>query len=114
MPQIFNKTKNTLVASRAKMAQNFLARMVGLLNRSSLSPQEALIIPHCQSIHMFFMRFPIDVIFVDSENKVVHLLKNIRPFQLSPIIFSSFYAIEMAVGGIETSRTAVGDFLLLE
>lgn len=85
--------------------------MRGLLNRESLCPDEALIITHCQSIHMFFMKFPIDVIFVDSDDWVVGLVLDIKPFCLSPIFWNASYAIELKVGMIEKSRTSVGDKL---
>ena len=112
--RIYNQTKKTIVAERAKLADTFIARMVGLLNRSALSLEEALVITHCQSIHMFFMGFPIDVIFVDKKNIVVGLVKNIKPFQLSPIFFKASCAIELAVGTIEQSKTLVGDQVILQ
>ena len=86
-------------------------RMVGLLDRRSLPDNEALLIPHCQSIHMFFMRFPIDVIFLDKDLRVVGLVRNIKPFHLSPIFFRASSAIEGAVGMIERSQTQLGDLL---
>ena len=93
------------------MARSFFERSKGLLGRVSLSPGEALIIPHCQSIHMFFMRFSIDVIFTDKNNKVVGLVKNIKPFQFSPVFWKASYAIEAAEGTIHSSQTQLGDLV---
>lgn len=112
--KVFNVTKNTVIAQKAKMADTFLSRMVGLLNRESISPEEALIITRCQSIHMFFMRFSIDVIFVDKNDVVVGLIERIRPFQLSPIFFRSSYVIEMAEGSISRVKVSLGDKLVLK
>ena len=58
---------------------------------------------------MFFMKFPIDVVFADSDKKVVGLVKNIKPFYLSPIFLKGYYAVELAVGTIDKTKTAVGD-----
>jgi len=109
--QILNKTKNTLISSNVTIADTFISRMIGLLNRKSLAEQEALIITKCNSIHMFFMKFPIDVLFVDKNNIVVGLLENIKPFHLSPIFFKSSYVIELPVEQIETSSSALGDVI---
>ena len=112
--KIINKTKNTVVAQKARIADTFLSRLVGLLNKSSISPEEALVIARCQSIHMFFMRFAIDAIFVNTENKVVGLVEGIGPFKLSPIFLKASYVIELSVGTITRTQTSLGDWLLLQ
>jgi len=106
---IQNTSKNTVIAQRGAIADTFLPRMIGLLSRKSLSVDEALIITRCNSIHMLFMRFSIDVIFVDKSDYVVGLVERIKPFRLSPIFFQSQYAIEVSEGVIEQTKTAVGD-----
>lgn len=96
------------------MADTFSSRLVGLLNRRSIEAQEALVINRCQSIHMFFMRFAIDVIFVDRNFVVVGLTPNIKPYRLSPLFHNAYYAVEVPVGVITASRTSKGDQLKLE
>ena len=107
--KIFNKTKNTVIASNAAIAKSSFARMKGLLGREGLSSNEALVILQCPCIHMFFMRFGIDVIFVDKYDKVVGLVEKIQPFQFSPFFYSASYAIEVSEGTIHSTQTAVGD-----
>ena len=85
--------------------------MIGLLGRAKIEQNQALIIGNCNSIHMFFMRFAIDVIFIDKEKKVVGFEKNIKPFQLSKIYWKSTAAIELATGVIDRSKTQIGDQL---
>jgi hypothetical protein len=63
---------------------------------------------------MFFMRFPIDVIFVDKNNRVVGLVAAIQPYRLSPIFWKASYAIELKTGAIQASLTGVGDIIRLE
>ena len=83
--------------------------MRGLLGRSSLAEGEGLLITHCNSIHMFFMRFPIDVVFIDREGRVVGLLEKIRPWRLSPIFLAATKAIELPAGTIARTATLPGD-----
>lgn len=108
-----NLTKNIVLARHVNVADTFPARMTGLLNKSSLCEDEALIITQCRSIHMFFMRFAIDVIFVGKENCVVGFVENITPFRLSPIFWKAHYAVELRSGTIAATKTAVGDQLEL-
>jgi len=112
--RILNTTRHSVIAASAQKADTAWARLRGLLGRSSLSDDEALAITDCRSIHMFFMRFAIDVIFVDREQRVVGLAKNIRPFQMSRYYFRSCCAIEGAVGMIERSQTERGDIVSFE
>jgi len=111
---ISNTTKNTLIAQKGVVADTFLSRITGLLNRTSLPQGEALIITRCNSIHMFFMRFVIDAIFVDKNDYVVGLVRRIKPFRLSPIFFHSNYVIEVPDGVIVQSETEIGDKIVLK
>ena len=106
---IRNLTRNTPIADRATTANTPFKRMTGLLGRASLGPGEALVITPCQSIHMLFMKFPIDIIFIDHQGTVVGLCPGIRPFQFSPLFFKAHSAIEVPAGTIGSSRTQIGD-----
>jgi uncharacterized membrane protein (UPF0127 family) len=106
---IVNLTRTSTLATAVETADSPLKRMKGLLGRNSLNSQEALVITQCQSIHMFFMKFAIDVLFIDGKNKIVGVVSNIQPFQLSPIFWESTCAIELPAGTIETTKTEVGD-----
>ncbi len=112
--RIFNATKKTLVADNARLADTFLSRLIGLINRAHLSLGEALIITRCQSIHMFFMRFAIDAIFIDKENKVVGLVSNIQPWQLSPIFFRATRVLECPPQTISLTKTTLSDLISIE
>lgn len=91
------------------MAGTFFARMMGLLNRRSLNEGEGLVILSCRQIHMIFMRFPIDVIFVDKTHKVAGLVRNIQTFRFSPVFWNASFAIELPITTIEKSQTQPGD-----
>lgn len=109
--KIYNKSNGSQIAHSVVKADNFRTRMVGLLDRKQLNAGEALIITQCNSIHMFFMRFSIDAIFVDKADKVVGLVQNIKPFMLSPIFFKASYVIEIPAGLINQTGTSKGDVI---
>jgi len=111
--KIFNKTRSTIVAQNAWEASGMLERLRGLLGKSHLKQGEALILRSCQSIHTFFMRFTIDVIFVDSQNKVVLVRNKLKPWRLSPICLKATYAIELPAGMIVATSTIKGDELVI-
>jgi len=112
--KVVDKTINIVIASKGALADTFLSRMTGLLNRKILHPDEALIITHCNSIHMFFMKFAIDAIFVSKDNIVVGLVEKIKPFRLSPIFFKASYVIEVPAGTISEKKVSIGDQISIE
>jgi len=111
---IVNTTRHAQVASHVVIARNPWQRMKGLLGARSFPQGDALVITRCQSIHMFFMKFPIDVIFCDRQDKVVGICANIKPFALSPVFFKAAYAIELPSGSVAASQTQVGDQLQIQ
>ena len=81
MATIRNLTSNTILADRAEVAGRPVRRLVGLLSRRGLSTGEALVLPRCSAIHTWFMRFPIDVVFL-RRKAVVAAKAAVRPFRL--------------------------------
>ena len=69
--RVVNTSKSTVLADKAEIANSFVKRLVGLLNRKSLGQGEALILSPSNSIHSFFMHFTFDAVFVDKNNKVI-------------------------------------------
>src|SRR5215211_9108976 len=114
--QIYNQTRDRLLAEQGELARSFVARGRGLMGRVALPDGYALIIYPEWSIHTFFMRVPIDVLFVDHADRVVGLREAMppsRPFAgVSPL--RGRYVIEMPAGVIATTGTALGDQLMLE
>lgn len=106
--KIYNTSQNNLIADDAKMAKSFIARSIGLLSRESFSEGEALVIKPCCSIHTFFMRFSIDVIFVNKKNEVIAIYQNVKPNRILPIHFNSNYVIELKAG-ITSGKVNIGD-----
>ena len=113
MTRIINQTKQTVIATEGRIADTVVSRLVGLLNRPSIAQREALVITQCRSIHMLFMRFAIDVIFVDGHDRIVGLVRNIKPFCISPYFWQARSAIELPLGVIDQSQSEIGDKVVI-
>lgn len=70
-----------ILGYRAKVARTFPQRAKGLIGTRSLAKDEGMLILKCNAIHTFFMRFPIDATFLDRHDKVVKVVRNIRPWR---------------------------------
>jgi uncharacterized membrane protein (UPF0127 family) len=81
-----------------------------LLGRDSLAAGSALILAPCSSIHTFFMRFPIDVAFVDREGVILRIAADLRPWRIA-LALRAFAVIEMPGGTFAAADTRVGDAL---
>ena len=106
---VTNLTRNIILCANARLADTFYTRARGLLGRPALAAGEGLVITRCNSIHMFFMKFPIDAVFVDRRGVVVGIVEHILPNRLSPVFWSADRVIELPSGTINASATAVGD-----
>jgi uncharacterized membrane protein (UPF0127 family) len=112
--KIINKTKNTILAQEVILANTLFKRIKGLLGRKEFYPPEALILEPCNSIHTFFMKFPIDVVFLNKQNIVIKTLSFLKPWRLSGIYFTSFRCIELPAGTLKATSTEIGDYLFFE
>jgi uncharacterized membrane protein (UPF0127 family) len=112
--RIYNVTRNAELAGQAFAARTIWTRTVGLLGRAGLRPGEALLIEPCSSIHTAFMRFAIDVLYLDRAGQVVKAVTNLRPFRLSAKWSAARAVIELPSGAIAATGTQVGDLLTFE
>lgn len=109
--EIINKTKNTLLAKDIAIADTAFKRMQGLLGKKEFKEGQALILKPCNSIHTFFLRFTIDVLFVDKHSKVIEAISCLKPFRLTRIYWLSVLAIELPAGIIQSTLTCKDDTL---
>ena len=103
----------TVVAERCPVAGSFMARFMGLMGRRELPPGEGICIQDCGSIHMFFMRFAIDVAFVNAEGRVIHACHTIRPWRISRPVRGSKAALELPAGTLRSLGIDRGSVLKL-
>lgn len=106
---VINKTKETTIATKVKIANNPISRTIGLLNRSSIEPQEGLLIVPCKSIHSMFMRFEFDAVFIDKNNNIVELIKQMSAWKVSSYVWKAHKVLELAAGVIDITKTEIGD-----
>ena len=109
MMHAFNETRQTVIASSVDQANTALSRMKGLLGKPSMGENNGLLITPGKSIHTFFMKFPIDVMFLSPSNQVIKLINAMGPFRLSPLVPSAKSVLELSTGTIEKSGTQIGD-----
>jgi uncharacterized membrane protein (UPF0127 family) len=108
---IINLTKQTWLATKVRKADNFLTRLVGLLKRTHLGPEEALWLMPSKGIHTIGMKFPIDVLFLDRNHRVLGLMSGMLPYRVSAVHLRGYSVLELPNGTIKKSQTEVGDQL---
>ena len=98
------------VATTVEAAFDSASRTRGLLGRSSLAPDHAMVIAPCEAIHTFGMQFPIDVIFVAADGRIVKIRSNVGSRRMTAAI-GAFATIEMAAGEAGRHGLTAGDYL---
>lgn len=110
---VVNITRSSTLAEHCELARTFWTRFLGLMGRAALEPGQGLLIYPESSIHMFFMRFPIDVVFVDRQDQVVALRETMPPNRSFASKWGARYVIELPAHSIARTGTQVGDMLSL-
>jgi hypothetical protein len=107
---ITNETRQTSVADSVRAAHTWKARLTGLLGTPALAQGEGLWLSPCTSVHTFFMRYPIDVIFLDARRRVLHSV-TLVPWRFSRWVPKAAGVLELAAGQAQKARLALGDQL---
>lgn len=105
--------KGRLLLESCGRTQTYRERTRGLLGRAQLKKNEGLLLDPCNSIHMFFMRFPLDVIFIDRQGCIVKLVTSLSPWRMSSCRKGSA-VLEVSVGLIAEAGLQIGDQLIWE
>ncbi|MGO8718599.1 MAG: DUF192 domain-containing protein [Acidobacteriaceae bacterium] len=106
--QALNMTRGTVLAARLENAHTAAARNKGLLGRDSLPPGDGLWIAPCESVHTFFMRFPIDLIYLDRKLRVKKVRHSVPPWRVSACL-TAHSVLELPAGTAAATRTQRGD-----
>jgi uncharacterized membrane protein (UPF0127 family) len=102
-----------IVCERCEIPESAFGRARGLLGRDGLEPGTGMLIDRAGSVHMFFMRFPIDVVFVDRDRKVVGIRHGLRPWRVAGAR-RAVAALELPAGAAAEAGIEEGDVLALE
>jgi uncharacterized membrane protein (UPF0127 family) len=115
-----NETRATVLAERVEVGASLWAKFWGLMGRRSLPAGDALWLPHENGIHMFFMRFPIDALFVgrpgdDGTRRVLSVHRALPPWRgMLPLVRRAAGVLELPLGAIDASGTDAGDAVRID
>jgi uncharacterized membrane protein (UPF0127 family) len=107
--RVRNEARSTVLAERCRVASSVRDRTVGLL--ATPPPGEPLLIERSPSIHMFFMRYPIDVVFLDGHLRVTKIVPGLKPWRVVWWARRARDCLELPSGSLEGTDTRVGDQL---
>jgi uncharacterized membrane protein (UPF0127 family) len=105
--------RGPVVAERGELATTMWSRTRGLLGRAGMEEGEGLWIQPTSSIHMWFMRFPIDVVWAAADGRVLKLTREIKPWRMAWCRRAKV-ALELPAGTIDRAGVEVGDHLVIE
>jgi len=108
---IINVTKGITLEQKVAVASNVLARSTGLLATTRPEALKALYLVPCKAVHTFGMKYPLDVVFLDMQGKVVKLFENLAPNKMTSLVPAANCVLELPPNTISASRLEVGDEL---
>ncbi len=110
---VHNQTRGTVLATAADVADTSAARKTGLLKHATLEPGQGLWIVPCESVHTFFMKFPIDLVYLTRDRKVRKTVGSVAPWRLSACL-PAFSVLELPAGTVAATGTQRGDEIEIE
>jgi uncharacterized protein len=111
--RVRNQTRDTVLADRADIADTAAKRNTGLLKRTGLAPGEGLWIVPCPAVHTIGMKFPIDVVFLSRDKRVLKIRRGMKKWRMA-LCWGARSVLELPAGRCDTMRTAAGDQLEFE
>ena len=110
---VYNRTRDCFVATEVAAADTYVRRLVGLLGKTGTwnRPGRGLWIVPCHGIHTLGMLFPIDLVFLDKQKRVVHLEEHVRPFRISKVCLNARSVLELPAHTVDRTGTRIGDQL---
>lgn len=109
--KLFNKSQKTVICEHLIEAQTFFKKLKGLMFAKSLNPSYGLWIQHCKSVHTCFMKFSIDLIFINKKKRIVGLVEDMKPWKLSPLYWKAESVIEVPAHTIKQHKLKIGEQL---
>lgn len=107
----FNRTRQAFLATDMRVANSHWSRLRGLMGTRPVSfgfGQGLWIVP-CHGVHTWAMRFPLDLVYMDSDNLVVHLEENVKPWRFAAVRMDTATVLELPWHTIWNSGTKIGD-----
>ena len=111
---LIEKTGKELIAAEVVEANTFFNKLFGLITRRKLKDREGFLIKNCNGIHTFWMRYSIDIVFIDEKNSVLAIYNNFKPFRVTPFIKDACSVLELRSGEVKKTSLKVGDSVNFE
>lgn len=112
--RVTNLTRNTLLADRASRADTFARRFKGLMGVTALAVGDGLHLEPCTGVHTFFMRIPVDAVFLDINLEVIAVYHAMAPWSMSRVYLGARSVLELPTGTTRATETHTGDRLRFE
>lgn len=106
--QLLDRKTARIVVPNLEIAASLWAQSVGLMGRKAFAADSGLLIPHCSAIHTAFLRFPIDVMFLDKQLTVVRLIPALSPWRIVGFVRGAKSVVELPVGTLRQKQITVG------
>lgn len=106
---LYNSKNDRVLARKAHIADAFLKRAIGLMGRRNLNPGDGLILAPCASIHTWFMRFPIDIFYVNSRGMICRSESSLKPWSFSLGGRDAAITVELPPNTLQRTATEPGD-----
>ena len=110
---LINVTASNTVAKRLMIAETSLTRLIGLLGKKQLAPGCGLLIRPSAGVHTFGMLFPIDVVALSKDLRVLRLWRALAPYRMTGLSLKTYSVLELPAGQIDATNLKVGDQLKL-
>ena len=107
---IYNLTKKKCISKIPFFANSFLARGRGMIGRD-FTEFDAMVFNRCNAVHTLFMSIPLDLVFLNTDNKICKIAEAVRPWRLMIKSSEAYSVIELPAGAAEKTGTALGDVL---
>lgn len=105
--------KDKVLSNDILIAESILDRMIGLMFKKEMAGYEGLLIMPCRSIHTFFMRYSLDIVFLSSDNRIIKIIRDLKPWRLTWIYIRAIKTLELPAGKFPL-EISEGDFLVVK
>ena len=110
---VYNQTRESFLSLGVAAADTTLARLKGLIGKLTLGLDDGLWIVPSRGIHTVGVLFPLDLVYLDEDHKVIHVVESFPTFRISPLITHAASVLELPTHTIYSSQTQPGDQLVI-
>ena len=103
---------NEVIANKVNLADSMMERMIGLMFSKDIGAKDGLLISPCNSIHTFFMRYELDIIFLSKDNRVIKVIRKMKPWRMTWMYFKASKVLEMTGGTLPANINAGDEFII--